>query len=385
MFETDLKLSKRPGILVGGGAYKARDDIEIYARIHSIPVFRTWNALDVITDDSLVFGGTVGTYGGAGRNFGIQNCDLLLVLGCRISGRITGGMPETFARGAKIYVVDVDEHLLNPEFQPRKADVNILMDCGEYVKSLPQAQTDFFSGWMGQCREWVKKYDPVKPEHHENVHHYGVMRRFSELLPNNAIVVSDTGGNAIMMGHCFKSKKGQRIFSSNGNSAMGFSMCGAMGAWFADPTRPVYCVIGDGGMNMNLQELQTLVNYGCEVKTIILNNHILGNTKSWQRVNGRAELACGPDGYHPPDFIGIGHAYHIPSHFYVSEYQLSDLIKRDGPWILDVVHHDFCTYEPRMSYWDRGIEEMYPPLSHEEFKANMFIDPLEGWEDREWR
>jgi acetolactate synthase-1/2/3 large subunit len=135
-FMRDLAEAKRPGILVGGGAYKARAAILRFSEKHAIPVFRTWNALDVVTDDSPVYGGTVGTYGGPGRNFGVQNCDLLLVLGCRLSGRITGGMPESFARGAKLYVVDVDPGLLDPAYQERKADVNVLCDAGEFVRAL---------------------------------------------------------------------------------------------------------------------------------------------------------------------------------------------------------------------------------------------------------
>lgn len=135
-FKRDLSEAKRPGILVGGGAYDARDAIMAFALRHQIPVFRTWNAQDIATDDHPCYAGTVGTYGGPGRNFGIQNCDLLLVLGCRLSGRITGGMPETFARAAKLYVVDVDPGLLEPEYQPRKADVNVWCDAGSFINAL---------------------------------------------------------------------------------------------------------------------------------------------------------------------------------------------------------------------------------------------------------
>lgn len=135
-FLDDLKTAERPGILVGGGAYKDRKEIMAFAVSRAIPVFRTWNALDVCTDDHPCFAGTVGTYGGAGRNFGIQNCDLLLCLGTRLSGRITGGVPESFARGAKLYVVDVDPALLDPANQPRKADVNVLSDAGRFVEAL---------------------------------------------------------------------------------------------------------------------------------------------------------------------------------------------------------------------------------------------------------
>lgn len=135
-FLSDLSVAKRPGILVGGGAYRSRADILMFAAEHGIPVFRTWNALDVCPDDHPNYAGTVGTYGGPGRNFGIQNTDLLLVLGCRLSGRITGGMPETFARGAKLYVVDVDPGLLDPRFQPRRADVNVLCDAGAFIHAM---------------------------------------------------------------------------------------------------------------------------------------------------------------------------------------------------------------------------------------------------------
>lgn len=135
-FLYDLKQAKRPGILVGGGAYKARAAIMAFALARQIPVFRTWNALDVCTDDHPCYAGTVGTYGGPGRNFGIQNTDLLLALGCRLSGRITGGVPESFARGAKLYVVDVDAGLLQTKWQQRQADVNVHCDAGKFVEAL---------------------------------------------------------------------------------------------------------------------------------------------------------------------------------------------------------------------------------------------------------
>lgn len=391
-FLHDLSLAARPVILVGGGARKSRMEILDFADAHSIPVFRTWNALDVVTDDSRVYAGTVGTYGGPGRNFGIQNADLLLVLGCRMSGRILGGMPHTFARGAKIYRVDLDEAgMLHAE---RKADVNIhhsvrqfILSAALYTQGLKPTE------WLGQCRAWIEKYDPVRPEHLSSWHHYGFVRRLSEALPDNAIVVYDTGGNAIMMGHCFRSKARQRIFSSNGNTPMGFALAGAIGAWFADPSRPVYCIIGDGGMQLNIQELQTIKHYRIPVKVIVLNNHILGNTKSYQRANGMAEVGCGPDGYSCPDFVAIARAYGIEAvtidklwgsrSSYATgslEEMLPQVIAHSGPLVVDIVHHDFCTYEPRMSRWDTPIEEMYPYLPREEFRANMIIEPWERWE-----
>ena len=245
--------------------------------------------------------------------------------------------------------------------------------------------------WLEQCRAWVRKYDPVRAEHIEEgdgteIHHYGFMRRLSELLPADAIIVSDTGGNVIMMGHCFQSKTGQRIFTSNGNTPMGFALCGAMGAWFAEPERPIICIIGDGGMQLNIQELQTIKHYNVPIKVFIINNGILGNTKSYQRVNKKAELACGPDGYSAPDFIAIARGYGI---FAASiptwcefESVMKIVLEMKEAVICDVTQYDFCTYEPRMSRWDAAINEMHPPLPEEEFLANCINPPLEGWENR---
>lgn len=387
MFIADLAHAERPAILVGGGAYGARAAIVGFAERHNIPCFRTWNAQDVVTDDARVYCGTVGTYGGPGRNFGIQNCDLLLSLGCRMSGRITGGQPETFARGAKKYIVDVDTVALTPQYQEVKGDVNVQSTCEAFMSAIGTGQRKD-RAWLERCMNWRERYDPVKPEMLTiwEVHHYGFMRVLSDLIPANAIVVSDTGGNVIMMGHCFRSKRGQRIFSSNGNTPMGFSMCGAIGAWFADRSRPVICIIGDGGMNMNIQELQTMMNYGCNVKVFIVNNRVLGNTKSYQRVNGMKEVACGPDGYVPPDFVKVSLAYGVRTFtipaMHMIEAIYGEMMLIDGPAVCDVVHDDFCKYEPRLSVWEGGIEEMYPPLPKEEFLSNMLIPPVQGWEQR---
>lgn len=382
LFLGDLERSERPGILVGGGAYPAREAINAFAAMHQIPVFRTWNALDVATDDTPTYGGTVGTYGGPGRNFGVQNCDLLLALGCRISGRITGGQPATFARAARRHWVDVDDGLLlEHEWRPHSATQ---MDAGEYMAQLGESQRRF-PDWLSSCSAWVRRYDPVRPEMLAQWHHYGFMRRLSERMPADAIITYDTGGNSIMMGHCFQSKRGQRIFSSNGNTPMGFSMAGAIGAWFAQPTRPIVCIIGDGGMQLNIQELQTIKHYGIPVKIIVLNNGVLGNTKAYQRVNGKPEICCGPDGYSTPDFTAIGRAYGIRTEMIDSWLQADNMIASvladDEAVLFDVRDMERCTYEPRVSRWDTPIEDMQPFLPRDEFRANLFIEPLTGWEN----
>ena len=174
------------------------------------------------------------------------------------------------------------------------------------------------------------------------------------------------------------------MFSSNGNTNMGFSMCGAMGAWYADPTRPVICIIGDGGFCMNSQELNVMVQRGIGVKIFIVDNKVLGNTLSYQRVNGMKEVACRAPDYVPPDFGAISLAYGVPF-FQIKEWRNVDRVVRnvlaaDGPVVCDVLHEDFCAYEPRISQWDVGIEDAFPFLPRDEFRANMIVEPLPGWE-----
>lgn len=394
----DIRKAQRPVIIVGGGV-RIANAVSIFQELGrklKIPVFPTWNALDIVTSDYEYYGGRIGTYGGPGRNFGLQNSDLVLALGSRISGRITGGNLKSFLRRAKKYVVDVDPTLLESKLQQVPFDVSIYCDARVFIErflsKLNQTIIQDFSSWTNKVMEWREKYDPVKPEHYgqENfVNPYAFVRILSEEMKNDDILVGDCGGNIVITNHAFKTKQHQRAITNNGNSPMGFSFAGALGAWFAsDKHQNVVCIIGDGGFNMNIQELQTFKNYNVKVKTFIINNHIYGITKAFQETNfeGRAE-ACGPKGYSPPDFINICGAYGIKTVEVKNNAEIREKIREvlnyDGTVVCDVNCHEWHTYEPRIFGWKTPIEDMYPYLSREEFRANMFIEPLEGWENPE--
>lgn len=409
----NLAHSTRPVLMIGGGVKlsDAVDEFRELGELLKIPCFPTWNALDAVTSDYEYYGGRIGTYGGAGRNFAIQNSDLLLAIGSRISGRITGGNIHSFARGAKKYVVDVDKSLLQPKLQQVPFDVNIYCDAKVFIQRLikrykelasPVANDGWldplgidktarfpkdFTEWTQQAMNWKKKYDPVKPEffeQKENVHPYAFMRTLSKHADSNAVLIGDCGGNIVVSNHAFETKYGQRNLTNNGNSPMGFSHSGAMGCYLADPERQVICTIGDGGFNMNIQELQTYVNYNIKAKTFIINNHIYGITKAFQETNfeGRAE-ACGPAGYNPPDFVKICEAYGIKTVTISNHDEMEDKIREvldyDGVVVCDVNCHEYHTYEPRIFGWKTPIEDMYPYVDREEFRENMSIEPLEDW------
>jgi acetolactate synthase-1/2/3 large subunit len=392
---SDLSRANRPVLMIGGGVRTARaeDELREFSDLLGIPVYPTWNALDIVTSDSRYYGGRIGTYGGAGRNFGIQNSDLLLAIGSRISGRITGGNVHSFARMATKYVVDVDPSLLQPHLQQVPFDWNIYCDAKLFLEKATAAAkergfpNDRFNQWTNQCVAWRDKYDPVRPEFYSApiVHPYAFLRLLSECMTERDILVADCGGNIVACNHAFETKRGQRYLTNNGNSPMGFSFAGAMGAWFAAPDRQVVCVIGDGGFNMNLQEMATFLTYGVKVKTFIINNHIYGITKAYQETNfgGRAE-ACGPVGYRPPDFVAIGNAYGMKTVTVRAgddwTGKIREVLAFDGPVLCDVDCHEFHTYEPRIFGWKTPIEDMYPYLPRDEFRANMLIEPVPGWE-----
>ena len=394
-FLTDLKNSKRPCLMIGGGVRlaNAEKDILELANLLKIPCFPTWNALDIICSDFDYYGGRIGTYGGAGRNFGIQNSDLLLAIGSRISGRITGGEPHLFAREAKKYMVDVDAPAMQRKMQQLPFDECILCDAKLFIRLLKEkilkTKLNDYSSWMAKVIDWREKYDPVRQDMFEPtqfVNPYAFLRILSEEMSQNDILVGDCGGNIVAINHSFKTKTGQHYFTNNGNSPMGFSLAGAMGARYAaSSNRKVVCVIGDGGMAMNLQELQTIVNYNIDVKIIVLNNHIYGITKAFQEVNfeGRSE-ACGPKGYAPPDFIKLAKAFGIQSKiidsgkdYDVVRSQIKELLNTEGPVLCDLNCHEWHTYEPKIVGWSTPIEDMYPYLPREEFLSNMIIEPLE--------
>lgn len=393
---SDLKKSKRPVMLVGGGVgiAKATALLQKVGKILKIPMFPTWNALEVVPSDYPYYGGRVGTYGGSGRNFGLQNSDLLIAVGSRISGRITGGNLKTFARGAKKYVVDVDPALLQKKLQQVPFDVNIHCDAKIFFErlldKLDKQNLPDISSWTDQVMEWKKKYDPVRPEFFKQKKHvnpYAFMRLLSEDMKAKDILVADCGGNIVTSNHAFETKNGQHYMSNNGNSPMGFSFCGAMGAWFgSDKKGNVVCIIGDGGFTMNIQELQTLLTYGIKIKTFIINNHVYGIIKAFQDTNveGRHE-ASGPKGYVAPDFIKISKAYGVMTRQLKKNSDIKKVIKDvlayDGPIICDVDCGEWYKYEPRVFGWNTPIEDMYPYLPRDEFKKNMFIEPVAGWEN----
>ena len=399
-----LREAKRPVLLVGGGVHwaKANELVRQLGEKLKIPCIPTWNATDIITSDYPYYAGRIGTFAGAGRNFTVQNCDLLVAVGSRISGRITGGQVAMFAREAKKIIVDIDANMLDENTQEVKGDMNVCMDAYEYCELLLACLKDErmpdWNGWLCRSIEWREKYVPVLPEYYkaDYVHPYVFIKELSNQCKEGDIIVTDSGGNCVVTFQCFETKKGQRLISSNGNSTMGYSFAGAMGVSFlpeylSEQKGRVICIIGDGGMQMNIQELQTIKHYGLRLKTFVLNNVSYGITSQFQRTNyGGRLLASGNNvdpklaGYSVPNFQRIAYAYGVLSCGITDMQFLGRKIKNvlDHPEavLCDVNCKGHTTYEPRIFGWKTPIEDSTPYLSREEFKKNMIIEPYDGWE-----
>jgi len=387
----DLSKAKRPVILVGAGVRHSKgieNLLELGDKL-KIPMFPTWNALDIVTSDYEHYGGRIGTYGGSGRNFGLQNSDLVLALGSRISGRLYGSNTKSFLREAKKYVVDIDNNNLQRRLQEIPFDENIFCDAKVFIERLNDAlllePERNFSDWREKVIGWRDKYNPVRPEFFNSndfANPYVFFNILSKEMKSGDILVGDCGGNIVLASQAFETKKGQRFITNNGNSPMGFSFAGAMGAYLAsDKNNKVVCTIGDGGFNMNIQELQTVKNYDLNFKTFIINNGIYGITKAFQekKFEGRSE-ACGPKGYNPPNLMKVCKAYDFTT---VSingndmenmSNKVREVLDFEGPIVCEVNCPDWHLYEPTV-YGAVPIEDMHPQLPREEFESNMIIKP----------
>jgi len=386
-----LKQAKRPVILLGGGIWlsQAVDQAKKLIESLKIPFFVTWNMIDYYQPE--FFGGKVGTFGGDGRNFGIQNSDLLLAIGSRVSGRITGGMVHTFAREAKKIIVDIDKHEL--QYQQVKGDLNIACDAKIFIEKLIELlekTADFAPDpfWLEKVKDWRKKYPVVRKEYweqKENVNPYVFVKCLSDLMGQGDILVHEAGGNCVITSQTFESKPNQRVFSNNGNSSLGYAFPAAIGAAIATGKK-VNCIVGDGGMNFNIQELQTLKHHNLPVKVFIFDNRAFGITKDYRDTHFQSEYA-GVDAEHGisfPDFVKVAEAYGIKGLVIKNHQELKEKLKQvleaDEPIVCVVNMLGFYKYAPRVG-WATPIEDQYPFLPREEFKKNMIIDPWEGWEN----
>ena len=301
--------SKKPIILAGNGI-KLSDSIELFKNILKnlqIPVLLTWSGIDILENDHPLYFGRPGIYGQRAANFILQNCDLLLVLGSRLTLPQTGYDFNEFARFAKIVMVDID----NTEFKSF-SHLNIHTDCNEFLK---QIQHISYSNklWVKECINLKFRFPLIEIYHVDDVfpNSYKIIDKISDFLKNDQIIVTDMG-TALLSGHqVIKLKKGNTMFSSYGLGEMGYGLPAALGAAISSPEREVLCLNCDGGMMMNIQELQTIIQHKLKIKIVIFNNDGYLMIKHTQKMlfNGMYTSVDSNSGIVLPDYMKVADAF----------------------------------------------------------------------------
>ena len=289
----ELHRAKKPIILVGGGVRVSnmQDKILSFLQKTGFPVVSTWGAADIFSDDIEMYIGNVGKSGSPSCVESVQECDLLLCLGSRFTPKIIIN-EKKFAEQAKVIAVDID--LAELEEGITTPDVKINADLKEFIPMLIEHIGDnsfVTTDWKNQVLHFKNQnfLPTAQNKSGSFVDPFKFVRKLFQEAPDNAIFITDAGANLTWVMQGYKIKKGQRLISAWGNSPMGYSFPASIGAYFADKSRPVIALTGDGGLQMNIQELQTVVGNNVNLKLFIFNNRCFGNIVMGARreFNGR--------------------------------------------------------------------------------------------------
>ena len=389
-----VKDSKRPIVLLGNGVRlsncikKARDFIENY----NIPFVVSWGGFDLIEHSHPLFVGDIGVYGSRGANFAVQNCDLLIILGSRLDTRQTGGDLRLFSRGSKKVMVDLDKNeIFKGSSRGLNIDLPFVCDLRQFFRciSVVTKNSSFSNKWFEKIKQWKElKYDIHK--NNESLNAYKFLEVLNEMLPEESIVIPDEGGNLVWTMQSIKVKKKQRLFTNFGNSSMGYALPAAIGA-AVEMDKTIVCIDGDGGFQMNIQELQTIMNYQLPIKIFILNNEGYGIIKQFQDAYfGGRYIATEPKDYSFPDFRKVAKSYGMKSvridlNSNITE-EVEKVLEYEGPILCEVMIDNEQKLNPKLEFGN-PLEDMFPYMTDKELSENMLIDMVErrdnskGWVD----
>lgn len=390
-----LETAKKPVILMGAGVQQANavEEAHEIADTFGIPIVTTRMGMDILDHEHPNFIGKPGTYGDRAGNFAVQNSDVLLVLGSRLSIGLIGHDYQNFAPNSKIILVEIDPL----EFEKPSVEnaMKILGDVKEAMHLLLQdfhPQKAKYTQWLEKARGWKYNYPVDLPEYiheKEGVNSYHFMRIFSEFLTPNDVIVTDTGSCFHVHAQAFKVKFGQRHIITGGLSTMGYSPASiGVAALAKDEGKDVYCISGDGSIQMNLQEFQTIAHYKLPIKTIILNNNgylLIRHTQN-NFMEGRLFGESSETGVATPSMKKVADLYSIKymsvSNLDEMENAIKELIAYDGAVIFEVMTPSNQLLIPRVASkkLDDGkiismpFDDMFPFLPREEYEKNIQVD-----------
>lgn len=393
-----LNSSQRPVILAGNGIRLAgaQEDFLRLVDLLGIPVLTTRLGVDLLASAHDLCFGMPGSIAPRGANFTLQNADWLLILGARLDMALVAYAPERLARAAKKIMVNIDpaeiRKVESSIHMPVCADAKALIAAvrEQAVQLVPRDRTP----WIARCRDWKTRYPFVLPEHYEalgGVSLYAFSDALSDVLGSDAVILPGSAGNTgELFLTAFRVKAGQRVFHNKGTGAMGLAQPAAIGACVASGGRSTICIDGDGGFQMNIQELETVRRLGLPIVFFVVNNKGYASIRASQGgYFGRLTGADDTSGLTLPDVMAVAAAFGLNTARIVDQRDLRGQIERilamSRPLVCEVVAIPDEPRAPRVasvklpdgSMVSKPLEDMWPYLDREEFLANMMIDPVE--------
>ncbi|MFM6173526.1 MAG: thiamine pyrophosphate-binding protein [Sphaerospermopsis kisseleviana] len=389
--------ARRPIILAGYGVRLAGAESEFRSMIDrlQVPFLTTWNVADLIASDHPLNAGRPGIFGQRGANLAMQNCDLILSLGSHLSVSLTSMRFRDFARDAKVVMVDIDRGEL--EHRTVRVDLSIQSDAKDFMQQmlerLPVGPLAQISAWREKVVGYKNRYNSFPSSwaaRERFVHPYVFMDRLSDELDGNDIVVVDGGGTIDQVAfQAFRVKQGQRFFACVGMGAMGSGLPEAVGACLGGGGRRTICLVGDGSLQLNVQELQTIVHHKLPIKMFVLCNDGYTSIRATQEgfLGGNYVGSEASGGVSLPDYVKIAQAYGVPA-FRIDRHAdlgiLRDVLETDGPCLCEIVSCKEDQPLPRQGFErqpdgtnaPRPLEDMFPYMERDEFKAAMIVEPV---------
>ena len=370
---TLLEQSERPVLVVGNGAHGAN----IFKMLrHAMPIVSSWNGSDIVANDCPWYIGRMGIFGDRASNYAVQHADLIIALGTRFSIAQIGHHQRLFAPDAKKIIVDLDRSELNKSTV--NADVAICGDAGQFCLAMELKLRKLSSSvWLRTIQRLRDSYPTMLPEYRtetQGVNAYHFVEQLNRRMADDAIVVTDVGIAYICTMQTLKLNGRQRLFHSGGVSAMGYGLPASIGAYRAGGSRQTICLAGDGGMMLNLQELQTIAHHNLPIKVFVFANNGYATIRMAQENHfGRHSISSPETGLSCPDFAEIGKAFGIPvwSMFDNAEVEqwMEHVLSRQHPMLCVVHISPNQKIAPRVQskikdgkFVPVALDDMWPPL-----------------------
>jgi acetolactate synthase I/II/III large subunit len=389
---TLLSDAKKPVIITGNGIHLSQSE-KIFTELKDtlqIPIVSTWTSKDLMSQDDPLYVGNFGLLGERAANFTIQNADLLLILGSRLSIPNVGYQSQLFSPKSIKIMIDIDENELN---KPTiNIDYKIKSDLYEFINNLNIAlvnkELSSKNEWVEKTQAWKHKYPVFQSEYKYNkdrINSFYFMEVLSEKLTDNNIVVTDMGTSYTCTMQSLQLNGKNRLFTSSACCSMGFGLPGAIGAYFASPSKDIILVAGDGGMQMNLQELQTIAHHQLPIKIFVLNNngYLAISLMQDNLFKGNYIGSNKQSGVSSPDFTQIADAYGIKRFRFNNNEELENNIDNvmniKGPVLVEIMMTENQLLIPRVQsskdingkIISNSLENMFPYLPEEEMKEIM--------------